>query len=106
MTARKANPIKPQDIATPWRGKSPATASHTARGGSNGRSAAAPVRIAKVDPDLVEVVVPAHVRVQVGPCYTHDPRYQCGPGERPNGANFVRTGIGRDVRTRKAWGKA
>lgn len=34
---------------------------------------------------------------------THDPRYQCAPGERPFGAGFAAVGIGRDVDTGRAW---
>jgi hypothetical protein len=35
--------------------------------------------------------------------YTHDPRFQCAPGEQPFGAGFSAVGIGRDVDTGRAW---
>lgn len=38
-----------------------------------------------------------------GPSWTHDPRYQCAPGEQPYGAGFVAAGIGRCAITGKPW---
>lgn len=36
-----------------------------------------------------EVIVPAHVKVTVGPCHPVDARYQCEPGERVWGCGFA-----------------
>lgn len=44
-----------------------------------------------------DVIVPAGVKVTRGPSWTHDPRFQCAPGERHHGAGFARMGIGRYV---------
>ena len=54
-------------------------------------------------PAAVEPVIPAGVKVQRGPSWTHDPRVQCGPGEQPYGAGFAAAGPGRDVTTGRAW---
>lgn len=43
------------------------------------------------------------VRVTRGPAWTHDPRYQVAPGDRPFGAGFAAVGVGRNVETGKAW---
>lgn len=61
----------------------------------------APVAIAK--PAIrQQIVMPPGIKVQKGPSYTHDPRFQCGPSERVVGP-FSLVGIGRDVTTGKAW---
>jgi hypothetical protein len=44
-------------------------------------------------------------KVVIGPAWTHDPRYQCAPGEQPHGAGFVAAGIGRCAITGKPWPK-
>lgn len=98
MTKRKANPIKPQDIETPWRGKSPAVAAQHMRGGGNGR-----FEVRNSPRGAVVIETPAHVTVQQCPGYTHNHATQCGPGERPFGAGFAAVGIGRDVATGKGW---
>lgn len=49
------------------------------------------------------VIVPAGVKVTRGPSWTHDPRYQCRPGDEPFGAGFSSVGIGRDIDTGRAW---
>lgn len=46
------------------------------------------------------------VRLVHGPSWTHDPRFQCAPGEQPFGAGFAAAGVGRDVETGWAWGQA
>ncbi len=38
-----------------------------------------------------------------GPSWSHDPRFQCAPGEHPYGAGFSAVGIGHDVTTGEAW---
>lgn len=38
-----------------------------------------------------------------GPNYSHDPRFQCAPDEKPFGAGFSAVGIGRSVETGRAW---
>lgn len=40
-------------------------------------------------------VVERDVRVTVCPGWTHDPRFQCAPGEQPFGAGFSAMGPGR-----------
>lgn len=50
-------------------------------------------------PPIARVVV-----VQRCPSYTHDPRYQCAPGEQTFGAGFQAVGPGRDINTGRAWG--
>ena len=42
-------------------------------------------------------------KVTRGPDWTHDPRYQCAPGEQPFGAGFAAAGPGRDITTGDAW---
>jgi hypothetical protein len=54
-------------------------------------------------PDGPVVVITAAVKRTEGPRWTHDPRYQVGPGERPFGAGFAAVGIGRNVENGKAW---
>lgn len=54
-------------------------------------------------PAIADPVVPAGVKVQRGPSWTHDPRVQCGPNEQPFGAGFAAIGIGRSVETGRAW---
>lgn len=49
------------------------------------------------------VIVPSHVKVSACPSWTHDPRYQCRPGEQPFGAGFSAVGVGRDIQTGRAW---
>lgn len=44
-------------------------------------------------------------RRTAGPCYTHDIRYQCGPGEQPWGAGFAAAGVGVDVTTGRPWSR-
>ena len=46
---------------------------------------------------------PAGLRPSSSFNWTHDPRYQCAPGEQPYGAGFSAVGIGRSVITGKAW---
>jgi len=41
------------------------------------------------------VIVPADVKRSTGPNWSHDPRYQCAPGEQPHGAGFAALGVGR-----------
>lgn len=48
-------------------------------------------------------ITPAGLQVKRSNAPTHDPRYQCGPDERPNGAGFAAAGIGRDVVTGRTW---
>ena len=50
--------------------------------------------------------VPKPVVHTVCPNWTHDPRIQCAPGEAPFGAGFFAVGIGKDVDTGRAWGRA
>lgn len=40
-------------------------------------------------PKTVTVIVPAHVKVTVGPCHPVDARYQCEPGARVVGCGFA-----------------
>lgn len=54
-------------------------------------------------PAAAEPVIPAGVKVQRGPSWTHDPRVQCAPNEQPYGAGFAAAGPGRDVTTGRAW---
>lgn len=42
------------------------------------------------------IVVPHGLTVQRGPSYTHDPRFQCAPGERVRG-DFTALGVGRYI---------
>lgn len=51
----------------------------------------------------VEVITPEGVKVTVGPALRHDPRYQVEPGVQPYGAGFAAVGIGRDIRSGRAW---
>lgn len=37
----------------------------------------------------VQATIPEGLQVQRGEAYTHDPRYQCAPDERPAGAGFA-----------------
>jgi hypothetical protein len=37
----------------------------------------------------VQATIPEGLQVQRGEAYTHDPRYQCAPNERPAGAGFA-----------------
>lgn len=46
---------------------------------------------------------PAGLRPSTAFNWSHDPRYQCAPGEQPYGAGFAAVGIGRSVLTGKAW---
>jgi len=70
------------------------------------RTEPAPVELAPAaDTRDTPPVVPAHVAVDRRPTVTHDPRYQCAPGERPYGAGFAAAGIGRDVTTGQPWGR-
>ena len=67
----------------------------------------APVELApRADRAAMKAVVPPHVVVQHMPSINHDPRYQLPPGARPFGAGFAAAGIGCDVETGQAWGRA
>lgn len=62
-----------------------------------------------LDADAAPAAPPApgasarQVRTVHGPSWTHDPRYQCAPGEQPHGAGFAAAGVGRDITTGRAW---
>lgn len=49
------------------------------------------------------VIAPDDPRIQRGPSYTHDPRFQVAPGERPFGAGFSATPIGHNPSTGLPW---
>lgn len=44
-------------------------------------------------------------RRTAGTRYTHDPRYQCAPGEQPCGAGFAAAGPGIDITTGRPWSR-
>ena len=46
---------------------------------------------------------PNDERIQRGTAYTHDPRYQCAPNERPFGAGFSAMPIGYSPVTGRPW---
>jgi len=50
-----------------------------------------------------EAVNPAGVKVTKMRSWTHDPRFQCAPGEQPYGAGFSAVGVGCDVVTGMEW---
>lgn len=38
-----------------------------------------------------------------GPSWSHDPRFQCAPGEQPYGAGFAAVKPGFDITTGRPW---
>ncbi len=51
-------------------------------------------------------VFPSGGKTTVGIAAGYDPRYQCGPDERPYGAGFAAAGIWRDINTGRGWGQS
>jgi hypothetical protein len=51
----------------------------------------------------IKPTIPAGLKVQYGPSYTHDPRVQCAPNEKPFGAGFSALPIGYSPVTGRPW---
>lgn len=81
--------------------RTPAPHQHLRTTGAGGASVHVPKPRSRVDQPTI---VPAGLVTERTNDLTHDPRYQCAPGERPHGAGFAAAGIGRDVTTGSAWG--
>lgn len=64
----------------------------------------APVNIPETPQVAGQATTPASVVVAKGLSAGFDPRFQCGPGEKPFGAGFAAAGVGRSVTTGQGWG--